>query len=269
MDVVAFRGGRDEALRVVRAMLATLTGQNRTEDARGVFLAIGMAALSDIHADFIRKARGGVGEDGNTWPRLSPKTLAYSRRFGPGEQAQLKRDAGLGRENRFAPGGNKGLLTESELKQWRGIFASRLARFAASMPLGEAKAKAAAIAWAEMKSRGAKTKLEVFGYREHEALRDTGVLSNSLSVGSLVGLAYILPGVPGGDQQIFDILSNGVIVGTSVAYAKAHNEGIKVPKRQFIPKDDAVPQIWLDRWLDAGMRALAFALGSSLQRGAF
>ncbi len=155
------------------------------EIVQGVFLAIGFAALSDIHADFVRKARGDVGEDGNKWPRLSPKYLAYGRRFGPGEQSRLKAAAGLGRANSKAPGGNSGLLTASQLKRWRQIYGTRLARFAASMPLAQAKAKAAAIAWATLKAEGAKTKLEVYGNRQVEVLRDTGILLNSLSMGQM------------------------------------------------------------------------------------
>lgn len=268
MSTIAFNGARYEASRLIRALLASLSGNARVEAARGVFLAIGVATLTEIHQDFIVKARGGVGADGTKWQRLSPKTLAYSRRFGPGEQAKLKREAGLGRGHRFAPGTNTGLLSAAELKQWRQIYASRLAKFAATMPLSEAKAKAAAIAWATMKQRGAKTKLEVYGNREHEVLRDTGVLANSLSVGMISGDEYQRPSSDGGDQQVFKLLENGVIVGTNVKYARAHHEGLNgLPKRPILPADNAIPQAWLDRIVDAGMRALATAIELSLARG--
>lgn len=271
MATVTFHGGRAEAARLVRAILASLTGRARSEVATGVFIAVGLAALSDIHADFIRKARGQVGEDGNRWPRLSPKTLAYSRRFGTGEQAELKRAAGLGRANRFAPGGSKGLLTAAELKRWRKYFSMHVARLAATYPLEQAKSIAAGIAWNKLKAEGAKTKLMVFGNREHEALRDTGVLANSLSVGTVVGdRSYFPPRSEGGEEQIFSLQENGVIVGTNVAYAAVHNYGDEkrgIPKRQFIPEENQIPQAWLDRWLAAGMRALAFGLEWSLIRG--
>lgn len=270
-NAITFRGGRAEAKRLIRATLASLTGSARSEVAKAVFIAVGMAALSDIHADFIRKARGQVGEDGNTWPRLSPKTLAYSRRFGPGEQAQLKRAAGLGPANRFAPGGNKGLLTAAELKRWRKYYSMHLARLAARYPLAQAKAIAAGIAWNKLKAEGAKTKLEVYGHREHEALRDTGVLANSLSVGALIGsFSYHKPHRDGGEEQIFEILDNGIIVGTNVAYASTHNEGDRkrgIPKRQFIPKENEIPDAWLERWLQAGMRALAHGIDYVMIRG--
>lgn len=274
-DVVYFRGGRREAVRIIRAMVGTLTGHGSPSDlAQGVFYSLGFAALSDIQADFVRKARGEVGEDGTRWPRLNPKTLAYSRRFGSGEQAQLKRDAGLGKANRFAPGGRSGLLTAQQLKRWRHIYGTRLARLAASMPLAEAKARAAQIAWATLKAEGAKTKLEVFGNRPHEVLRDTGILLNSLSMGQMgggqSGAIYSPPRLPGGDQQVFQTLSNGVIVGTNVPYARVHNEGNPakgIPARRFIPRDGQVPEVWLSRWLNAGMKAVASAIRHSLLAG--
>lgn len=268
MTTVAFNGARNEAARIIRALLASLTGYHRTEAARSVFIAMGIAALTEVHQDFIVKARGGTGADGVVWKRLSPKTLAYSRRFGPGEQAQLKRDAGLGRGNRLAPGGKSGLLTAAELKQWRQIYASRLTQYAATMPLSEAKAKAAAVAWIVMKQRGAKTKLEVYGHREHEVLRDTGILANSLSVGMISGDSYQRPTVEGGEYQIFQLLENGVIVGTNVKYARAHHEGMNgLPKRPIVPEDGAMPIAWLEHIIDAGMRALATAIEYSMSRG--
>lgn len=268
MATVAFNGARNEAARIIRALLSSLTGHARMNAARGVFIAIGIATLSEIHEDFIVKARGGTGADGTTWKRLSPKTLAYGRRFGPGEQAALKKAAGLGRGNRLAPGGKSGLLTAAELKEWRKVYASRLARFAATMPLSEAKGKAAAIAWAVMKAKGAKTKLEVYGNREHEVLRDTGILANSLSVGIVSGQEYQRPMVDGGEDQIFALLDNGVIVGTNVIYARSHHEGLNgLPKRPILPENGLPPQ-WEERIIDAGMRALAFAIENELARGA-
>jgi len=268
MSIVTFNGARPEASRIIRALIASLTGHARTEAARSVFIVMGIATLTEIHQDFIVKARGGAGADGTVWPRLSPKTLAYGRRFGPGEQSALKKAAGLGRGNQFAPGGKSGLLTASQLKQWRAFYAMLMTKYAATMPLSAAKAKAAAQAWVAMKKRGAKTKLEVYGNREHEVLRDTGVLANSLSVGILSGDAYQKPMVDGGEEQIFSLIENGVIVGTNVKYARSHHEGLRgIPKRPIMPDEDRIPQVWLDRILDAGMRALASSIELSMSRG--
>ena len=117
----------------------------------------------------------------------------------------------------------------------------------------------------KLKEEGAKTKLEVYGNRQVEILRDTGVLFNSLSPGRLDDAggspSYSPPSGDGGDQQIFESLTNGVIVGTNVPYARIHNEGDAskgIPARPIVPK--VAPQVWLDRWTNVGMEAVANAL---------
>lgn len=250
---------------VAQRLVNMLTGREPDSlgIAQGVHTTIGFAALTDIQEDFLRKARGGVGEDGVKWKPLSPKTLAYSRRFGPGEQARLKRGAGLGPHHRHGPGDSKGLLTKEQLTRWRKIYGGVLNRLLASMPEKAAKARAAQIAWAKLKAEGAKTKLEVFGNRPHEILRDTSILLNSLSPGQLGGgdgnLSYRPPSGDGGDQQVFQTLANGVIVGTTVPYAEAHQNGDparNLPARPFLPVGQ-VPDAWEQRWLDAANQALA------------
>ena len=241
--------------------------------AQGVFMSIGFAALSDIQADFIRKARGGTGEDGVTWPRLSPHTLAYSRRFGRGEQAGLKAAAGLGKDHKFGIGGQGGVLSKQQQERWWKLYSQALAWLAQRQDVKSAKGKAAAIAWSKLKAEGAKTKLEVYGNREHEILRDTGVLFNSLSPGRLDGsaqLTYTPPSGDGGDQQIFKSLTNGVIVGTNVPYASVHQDGStkkKIPARPFLPQ--TVPAVWKERWLKVGIQAVSVAMRRhlSLQGG--
>ena len=263
-EVVYFRGARSELRHVLLQFVRSLGGRSAEyrEFARGVFLAIGFQAVGDVQADFARKARGETGEDGVRWPRLSPKTLAYSRRFGPGEKSRLKKAAGLGRANN-----QRGLLTKAQDKRWRQIYGTRLARFAASMPLGAAKAKAAQVAWATLKAEGAKTKLEVYGNRPHEVLRDTGVLFNSLSQGELsgngVGAGYNPP-----EGQVFEIAESGVIVGTNVPYAGSHQHGDAkrgIPARPFLPR--AAPQVWLARWAEVGLTAASAALRIVLMQG--
>lgn len=232
------KGVRDVIINVVKAVTGEASAD--VEAARTLHTAIGLAALSDIKDDFVRKAKGGVGEDGEKWPPLSREYLAYGRRFGSGEQAALKKSAGLTSANR-----HRGLLTAAQDKRWRAIFVSQLKRWSASLSLTEAKARAAKTAWTVLKREGAKTKLEVFGNRQVDILRDTGVLLNSLSPGVIdtSGGEYQAPA-----EQIFDLTGSGVIVGTNVKYAKAHNRGIgKMPKRQFLPID-GVPRVWTDRW---------------------
>ncbi len=261
-SVVYFRGSRQQAKEIVYQLAGMLTGKVRDSAniAKGVFLAIGFAALSDVKADFVRKARGGRGEDGETWPKLSKAYLAYQRRFGPGEQKALKAAAGVGAAQRFGVAGNKGLLTKAQQKRWNGLFARLLARYLLSMPAGEAKARAAQVAWATVKREGAKTMLEVYGNRTVEILRDTGILLNSLSPGRIAGDSYEKPSGDGGAEQIFETIANGVIVGTNVPYAASHNYGDAkrgIPKRQFLPP--VPPAAWVDRWLGVANDALLAA----------
>ena len=257
---------RDQVRDQVLLMVKSCTGSaaDHAEHAKTVHTTIGLAALADIKSDFIRKSRGGVGEDGVKWPPLSKEYLAYQRRFGPTEKADLKKAAGLNRNNR-----NRGLLTVAQNKRWKAIFRSTYLRLAVSIPDGEAKSKAAQIAWAVLKREGAKTMLEVFGNRQVEILRDTGVLLNSLSPVDWAGSGPYNPP----EDQIFELATNGVAVGTNVKYASAHQNGTKaksgktgIPARPFLPKD-RVPSVWSRDWAAAGLRAIHLSLVAIFQRG--
>lgn len=266
-DTVHFRGSRAQAVQIARDLAAILTGKRADTLglAKGVFLAVGFAALSDIKDDFVRKADGQRGEDGVQWAPLSREYLAYQRRFGPGEKGRLKAAAGVGKSQRFGVGGNKGLLTKAQQKRWNQIFASRLARFLLSMGDAEAKVRAAQIAWATIKREGARTTLEVFGSRKVQIQRDTGVLLNSLSPGELSGgaqsVVYTKPGDEGGEQQIMETIANGVIVGTNVPYAEHCQK-----QRPFLPTGDA-PQAWKERWSEAAADALQAAARLAYEQG--
>lgn len=249
---ITFTGSRMEARRVIRRFVGMLTGMEPDHGrlARGVFLVMGLTVLSDIQLDFLRKSRGGVGEDGVKWKPLSKEYLAYGRRFGRGEKAALKKSAGLGRANSRGVGGNQGLLTAAQQKRWKQIYAQSLAWMAARYSLDQAKAMAAGHAWNVIKKEGAKTMLEVYGSRQVEMLRDTGVLFNSLSPGHLSGNGDY---TPGGDNQIMEAIANGVRVGTSVPYAAAQNK-----QRPFLPEQ--LPSAWQDRLDRATVAAITRAL---------
>lgn len=265
---IHFSGTRADIRAQVFRLQRLLTGAEADPHgvARGFQLSLGFGALSDIKDAFITKSRGGTDEMGVSWPRLSPQYLAYGRRFGRGEKARLLRQAGGDPKlNRFGTGHNKGLLTAEQLKRWKKIFAQVFARYYASTGSAEfAAATAGRMAWATLKNEGAMTKLAVFGNRQVEILRDTGVLFNSLSPGTLSGegasTEYVKPNSDGGDQQIFSIGPGNVTVGTNVAYAASHQYGDAkrgIPKRQFLPDNDSqVPPVWWDRWLGIAERAL-------------
>jgi phage gpG-like protein len=119
---------------------------------------------------------------------------------------------------------------------------------------GKAKAIAAGHAWNVLKAEGAKTKLEVYGNRVVDILRDTGVLFNSISPGYLDGTEYTPPSGEGGDKQVFRALQDGIVIGTTVIYAAAHNKGKGVPKRQIFP--ERIPAVWARRWAGVGIQAI-------------
>lgn len=263
VDRIFFRGSPDDAKRVVARYIAALTGSTNEHSpaANAAHTVVGFAALSDIKDDFVRKAKGQVGEDGVSWPPLSPKTLAYGRRAPKGRG--------------HAPGGKDGLLTLAQLRRWRQVYGHTLARMAAreNEVTGAMKARAAQIAWTVVKREGGKTKIAEYANRPHEILRDTGVLLNSLSPGQLggdgVNLIYQPPGGPGGDQQMFSLRPDGIIIGTNVPYAKAHQEGDPrrgIPARPFLPR--IVPTEWTSRWLRAGIGAVQTGLKMALEAAA-
>lgn len=248
-QIIYTRASRGDIRRLAALLPAVLSGRapDRLGLAHGFRMRLAFAFLEKVKLAFIEKSRGGTDEAGISWPKLSKAYLAYGRRFGPGEQAALKRGAGLGAANRSAPGGKKGLLTAAQLKRWWQVYARNLAWLAAREPIGEAKGHAAAIAWATLKREGAKTKLEVFGSRQVEILRDTGILFNSLSPGELVdqgpGASYSAP-----EHQVVAERSGQLLVGTNVPYAAAHH----APKRKggvvrrLWPEPGRVPAAWLD-----------------------
>ena len=257
---VVFRGTTSNARRAIGQFIGMLSGRNPDHGrlARSVFLVVGMAALADIQQDFLKKSRGGVGDDGVKWPPLSKEYLAYGRRFGKGEQAKLKKQAGLGRQHNRGTGRNGGLLSASQQKRWNQLYAQSLAWMAARYPIDEARAMAAGHAWNKIKEEGAKTKLEVYGNRQVDMLRDTGVMFNSLSPGHLSPDGTYSPP---DSNQIFEAIANGIVVGTKVPYADAQNK-----KRRFIP--DEVPATWQQRWelvligaIVSGMRMYLFDQG--------
>lgn len=234
---------------------------------QGFKLRLAVAFWSKVKQAFIEKSRGGTDETGEKWPRLSRAYLAYQRRFGPGEKSALKKAAGLGKGNHLAPGGKDGLLSVAQLKEWKQVFARNMRWLEKSFPEAEAKGKAAAIAWTVIKSHGAQTKLEVYGNREVEILRDTGVLFNSISPGQLStngpDASYSPP-----DNQLLKDLPGELIVGTSVRYAAAHQNGKRVPQRRILPEPDRIPASWLEDFSEHATEGFVAAAHEIARRAA-
>lgn len=236
---------------LIRNLPSILSGRLPDVDgiAHGFKVRIGLKLLALITLNFNELKRGSPGVDGTKWPPLSAAYLAYGRRFGPGEQASLKKQAGVLPHHRFAPGGKKGLLSKELKKLWDRTYADRLAWYIMRESDSNAKAHAAAIAWIVVKAAGGKTKLDVFGKRQVEILVDTGRGAGSLSPGILTeqgpAAFYGKPNIPKGspeDQEFNDTLPDGITVGTNVGYMGAHHRGRKVPKRRLWPEE--IPAAW-------------------------
>lgn len=239
-----FRGTTPEVKAILKSIPAILAGHAPDPHgiARAVQLRVGVAALSQIQQDFLIKCRGGAGADGITWPPLKRSTIAARR-----TTRQERKSLGItGRRTR-------GLLTPAEDKLWRQIYGTRLARLRLHMGESAARAKAAAIAWAELKRRGAKTKLDVLGGRKVDIGRDTGRMFRAFN-----------PGVddrPSGEvDQIFDTPTGSVIVGNNVPYFPAFHA-----RRPCWPSDGSIPPAWRPAIHAAAARGVVRAVEILLQ----
>lgn len=251
---IYFKGSRDDVTNIVGLVPRLLSGaaSGHPDLVFGFKMRLANTALSKIKTAFEVKADGRTDEAGQSWPDLTQEYKAYGRRFGPGEQLALRRAAGIKDRSgtKFAPGGKDGLLTEAQLVKWRRIYAQALAQFLVrGDTLRDAKSHAAAIAWINIKAEGGQTKLNVYGHRHLQILRDTGVLFNSLS-----------PGVedkPAGvEHQVVREASGAIIFGTNVLYAAAHHNGKGLRNRRLWPKLEQWPASWWTAIAAAGSRGV-------------
>lgn len=241
-----FRGTRADIARMLRTIPAALAGgPDPFGIARAIQLRAGVAALSQIQQAFIVKSRGGTGSDGIQWQPLLPSTIAQRR-----TTATERRQLGISGKR------TRGLLTPTQDRRWRSIYGTRLAKLLASgVSLTTAKATAAKIAWATMKSEGAVTKLQVLGSRKVDIGRDTGRMLRSLS-----------PGVedrPSGEpEQIFEPGPGVVIVGSNVPYFAAFHA-----RRPVWPSDGSLPATWAAAVRAAIERGIVRAIALIVERG--
>lgn len=248
MTTIFVQSEREEVRDLLLALPAILSG--RVDDvggiAHGFKMRLAAQFFSVVKEEFIVKSRGGTDAAGISWPPLSERYLAYGR--GP---------ASTRRAGRNAPGGRDGFMTASQLRQWNGIFAGVYAHLATQVSESEAQGRAAAIAWQRMKARGVKTKLEVFGSRDVEILRDRGILFNAISPGQLGDAGVDANYTPPSDQFV-DAGSAGIlIVGVNVEYAKYHQGDASNPgRRPMWPVDGVLPEVWWDDILDAAVQGL-------------
>lgn len=197
------RLNKDRLVAYLRNLPSELVGNHG--ELKSVFAsAFAHALFTKIAKAYEIKSAGGTDELGYKWKDLKPTTKAY-RKLKSGELSSM----GIqGKRQR-------GLLTPSQNKQWKAIFASTMKKLIArGMGVDEAKGKAAQVAWSIMKSKGALTKLSVLGNRKVPILRVSDRLYKSLSPGTLSGGRYYKPA-----NQVFEIQGKTITLGSSVPYA--------------------------------------------------
>ncbi len=234
---------RKEIVDLIRQLPGILSGRAADVDGigRGFRVRLGFAFLSIIKEAFIVKSRGGTDEAGISWPPLSREYLAYTRPMAtaPGQGSRSPPKAGG-----LAPGGKDGFMTEAQLRKWRQVFRQAVAHLSVTtwVEPWQIEPHAAAIAWADAKRSGVRTKLEVFGTRQVEILRDRGILFNSLSPGTIVDEGITASYAPPEDQ-VFRELPGELLVGTNVEYAEYHQ--VRPGTRPIWPKDGDLPDVWV------------------------
>jgi hypothetical protein len=198
---------------------------------------LGMTALSLIKQAFVVKSKGGTDDCGLSWPPLKKTTIAYSRRH-PGVPKSAQRAA-------FSP---SWMLTDKQRDKWWSLYRTGLARFKGD------KSRAAKLAWKIIKDEGGKTLIGTYGNTPVLILRDLGLLLNSLSPGIETGSASVAP-VP---NQIFEVRSGSVIVGTNRKHAASHHNGIpgRLPQRRLWAPPSQWPQSWWTEISEQGRMGL-------------
>jgi hypothetical protein len=273
---ISFDGTREQLRKLLWSFLGSIGGGSGpfVPQVRGIKLRVGMIALACVQEAFIEKASGGTGEDGIQWPPLKKQTIA-NRRVGDSDIASMKsqgitkRQSGYGARKQGAGDLDskgrlkRGFLTDAEDKRWKKIFASRKAQMMGKhgMSEGAASARAAQIAWAVLKSEGAKTKLEVLGNRKVMIGRDTGRLFNSLSPGVADPDSHpLLTPPPEVEERVLREEVGCVIVGTNVVYASAFAK-----TRPLWPKTGQLPAPWMQRIHAGAASGIAEAIEMIIQ----
>lgn len=243
MATIQFRGNAGDLARFVQSIPAILSGKEPDPMglAKELKLRVGVALLSQVQQDYIRKSRGETGKDGERWAPLKPRTIARRRTT----RAELKK-LGIKRK------GIRRSLTDSQNAAWKRLFVYHFRLGLRDMPRIQAKRRAAAIAWARIKEDGAKTLLDLLGSRKVDILRDTGARLRSFEPG-VDDRPSEAPG------QIFRTMVPGVVVvgSTEKPWHQDGDDGRGLPARRAWPKNGKIPPAWMPPIRKAGTRGLA------------
>lgn len=234
--LIRVKASTREVERLIKRIPSELASKSRSDLNKCLTNHLAYQLFGRIEKSFRDKSDGGTDEFGKRWTPLKPETIAQ-------RPITFKDEY----DNRVKQG-EKGLLTPGQLIQWKAIFRSVFVKLRLSMGDDRAKALAGKSAWAIMKSKGAKTRIDVLGRRKVKILRVSDRLLDSVSQGKLNGNRYYKP-----HEQIFKNDDGELEIGTEVPYAKyLHN------KRRIIPTlTDMQKAGWIKKALYDSATALA------------
>lgn len=195
--------------RLFREMARELSATKQGQLTRLFMGALAHGLFKRIHRAFVVKSRGRADDLGISWRPLKRETIAQRPIGGQSRRARS-----------FRARQGRGLLTAAQDRVWRGIFASTLARLTAQgVSVAEAKSSAGRLAWAVLKSQGAKTRLGTLGGRKVRMLVVSGDLQRSIEPGRLGRFSYSPPN----RLQLFEIRGKQLVIGSRLPYANRQN----------------------------------------------
>jgi hypothetical protein len=163
-----------------------------------------------LHTAFLAKSFGGTDNLGNRWKPLAHSTNIYKPLVsGEASSYGVRQFKAL-----------RGLLTPSQDRLWRRIFASVYRSNLAKLGDAEAKQFAARVAWDKVKAAGGKTKKDVFANRKTQINVRTGRLLRACTPGRVSNDTYVPPNI---DQEV-TVVGDTIRVFFRIPYAEAVND---------------------------------------------
>lgn len=228
-------------------------------------LRMGMALLSRIKIAFEEKSQGQMGEDGITWKKLSPVTIAQRRLGHEDRKAVTVKARALG-------------LSAADQKEMAKEITTYTSTLMVKFGIGHGTASGLARSHVENRWR---TKIKVFGkmFANDPNRAGYGSPHNRPAVGSILyKFAYLStrhvliledsgelhrafsPGVgggSGGDGNILMAQKGAIVVGVSKKPWHHHgSKDGKLPSRPYWPRNGALPDSWWKSIIDAGETGL-------------
>lgn len=252
MPTIATTMNAEKLRELVRSLPGRMAATVRDPEGIGAgFRArLGFVWYSHVKQAFDVKSKHGTDEAGDSWKPNTPEYLAYgkgpkSSRMGRGSMPN-NRPADVKNGGPLARGKGTGELNREDIRQWWAMYMQNLPLFASRMPIGQAKAAAAAIAWNYVKAHGAGTLLMRFGNREDTVLVDEGTLRRSFQPGELIEAGPTAEYRSKEENQVFEESPGRVVVGSRASTADKHHNGKgRNPVRRLWPR--VMPATW---WTD-------------------